>query len=409
MKYLYVNNNQLLAIDPILLGDQIRLNSLLIEQNLCVNQNFFNVSQNLPEVRDQLSTCFTNFRPPLSCDFTDGDLYECNLKINNPAGVNDFSPITGDHFFNLTDDHVGFVQIYRQNTPNFPSIICNQFPNVEEIFVDSSGFSRLDEHSFSNCEHFWLIFVSYNRLFEVPARTFASNPNLLFLYLRSNQIRTIDDEAFVGIPLESLFLDGNQIETVKGSWFAPLNSTLQILDLSYNQIRTLSQNSFGQLGNLKDLRIDGNNLTSVAAGVFSGLESLEILSIRNSGLREFNGQWFNQGSKLRNLYLDGNSIASLNDGSFEVFDELFFINLNWNQLTALSAAAFGGSLRTIGNINAMTNQINAIDPQIFENIERLQNLFLLGNVCVQRNFLDVMDNLEEVRRELQGCFDNFSL
>jgi hypothetical protein len=99
-----VSNNQLQAIDPLLLGDSIRLNSLVIQQNLCVNTNFVNVSQNLPEVREELSTCFKNFRPPLRCDFTDGDLYECNLRIQNPAAVNDFAPISGDHFYELTGE-----------------------------------------------------------------------------------------------------------------------------------------------------------------------------------------------------------------------------------------------------------------------------------------------------------------
>lgn len=268
----------------------------------------------------------------MKCDFTDGDLYECNLRIHNPAGVNEFSPITGDHFYGLTDEDVGFVQIYRRNSPNFPSIICRQFPNIEEVFIDSSEFSQITENSFSGCQHLWLLFISNNQFHEVPARSFAGNPNLIFIYLRSNQIRRIDDEAFVGISLESLFIDGNELTTVEGSWFAPVNSSLENLDLSWNQIQTLSENSFGELGNLRDLRIDGNNLTSVATGVFSRLKTLEILSIRDSGLREFNSRWFGESSKVKNLYLDGNLINSLEAGTFNVFEELFYVNLNWNQL-----------------------------------------------------------------------------
>lgn len=343
----------------------------------------------------------------MSCTFTDGELYECNLRIHNPAAVNDFLPITGEHFLNLTDNDVGFVQIYRQTSPNFPSIICAQFPNLEEIFIDSSGFNQLNEDSFNGCDYLWLIFISFNQLLEIPSRAFVNNPNLLFLYLRGNQIRRINDGAFDGTQIEAILLDSNHLTAVEGSWFASVRETLQLLDLSWNRIESLSENSFGELPNLSNLRVDGNNLTSIADGAFSGLSGLELLSLSDCKLTEFSSRWFAESSPLRNLVLDRNSINSLDAGAFDIFQELFYVNLNFNQLTVMDSLSFGRSLRTLTSFNAIGNQINAIDPQIFDNVESLQNLILLNNVCVQRSFTSVMSNLDYVRQELAGCFENF--
>lgn len=378
----------------------------MLNRNLCTDQDFTNITSDREVARSELEGCFTNFQPTLTCNFVDGDpFYECNLMIQNPASVNNFLPIQGNHFHDQTDDDVGFVQIYRQNTANFPSIACDQFPNIEEIFIDSSNFERLDSSTFSNCENLWMVHISSNLIETLPTGVFAQNGNLELVYLRSNGIQRLSRDSFIGTPLVRIFLDTNLLTTLESDWFSAVNETLDYLDISFNRLQGLTENSLGALGNLEFLYLDGNNFTSIAENSFALLNKINLLTIRDSRVTEFNPNWFAANSTLRNLYLDGNLITSLPAGAFDVFANLSVVNLNRNQLTVLNSNAVFGTLTAF---YAMNNQIYAIDSRMFDNIQNLQNLFLLVNVCVNQNFIGVINNIETVRNSLQICFNNFN-
>lgn len=53
--------NLINAIDPSLIEDAVNLTYLMLNSNVCVDNSFFDVSNNLEEVREALSTCFDNF------------------------------------------------------------------------------------------------------------------------------------------------------------------------------------------------------------------------------------------------------------------------------------------------------------------------------------------------------------
>lgn len=405
---IYAYDNQIQAVDPRFLSEYSRLNVFMLNRNLCTDNDFTNITSDREGVRSELEGCFTNFQPKLTCNFVDGDpFYECNLMIQNPASVDNFLPISGDHFHDRTDADVGFVQIYRQNTANFPTIACRQFPNVEEIFIDSSNFGRLDSSSFRDCSNLWMIHISSNLIETLPGGIFTQNAKLELIYLRANGIQRLSRDSFSGAPFLRIFLDGNQLTTLESEWFAGANGTLEYLDVSFNRIHSLTANSLGELGNLEFLYLDGNNFTSIAENSFALLHKINLLALRDSRLSEFNPNWFAANSTLRFLHLDGNLITSLSAGAFDVFVNLSVINLNRNHLAVLNSNSFERVFSTLTAFYAMNNQIHAIDSRILDGVETLNNLFLLSNVCVNQNFLGVMNNIESVRNSLQICFNNF--
>ncbi len=55
----------------------------------------------------------------------------------------------------------------------------------------------------------------------------------------------------------------------------------------------------------------------------------------------------------------------------------------------------------------VSNNISKINPSFFDELRNLKHLDLTGNSCVSKNFVISNGNLEEVKKDLADCFDNY--
>ncbi|XP_011177863.2 relaxin receptor 1 [Zeugodacus cucurbitae] len=89
-----------------------------------------------------------------------------------------------------------------------------------------------------------------------------------------------------------------------------LKSSVEILDLSYNRIKKLRQNSFERYTSIKILVLYDNKIQSVEPGTFAPLTSLEEIDLSFNTLTSIPLEIF-QLPSLRNLYFDGNELFNL--------------------------------------------------------------------------------------------------
>lgn len=61
LRVLRGDSNAINAIDPALIEDAVSLEYLLLPENQCVDDSFFNVRDNLADVQTALQGCFNNF------------------------------------------------------------------------------------------------------------------------------------------------------------------------------------------------------------------------------------------------------------------------------------------------------------------------------------------------------------
>lgn len=89
--------NQISSIDRAWFDSVTRLDRLILEENLCINENFFDFHNNRDSVRRELQFCFDNFENPFAeyirCSYVDT---RCDMTINNPTGRDDFVSIDGE-------------------------------------------------------------------------------------------------------------------------------------------------------------------------------------------------------------------------------------------------------------------------------------------------------------------------
>ena len=170
--------------------------------------------------------------------------------------------------------------------------------------------------------------------------------------------------------LRELDLDGNELTSVPAE-IGQLTS-LEKLYLGDNQLTSLPA-EIGQLTSLTELYLEGNQLTSLPAEI-GQLASLEILDIRKNQLTSVLAE-IGQLTSLERLHLDGNRLTSVpaNIGQLTLLKELYLFN---NELTSLPAEI--GQLTALEELRLGGNLLMSVPVEIGQ-LTSLETLFLYNN------------------------------
>ena len=200
----------------------------------------------------------------------------------------------------------------------------------------------------------WTQLAAVQRLeIEDPEATQSTIPKQIVTELRNleslsftwTKIKSLPSALFQ-LPLNSLYLQRNQIKTVNGIERASL---LTILDLSNNCLHCLPK-SFGQLKSLVTLNLSGNRLAELP-------ESIGSLS------------------QLKTLDCSCNKLRSLPDSLGNII-ELTSLDLSTNHLTSLPESV--GFLPKLEDLRLSSNQLTFL-PVSFGQLNRLHALLLRNN------------------------------
>lgn len=129
---IYSIANRINSIDTEIVTGSPNLEYLFLQNNLCVNLNFYDVADNPQDVLTRMQRCNQNAvaTPAISCNYVQrGPDYVCELTIVNPLGA-EFETVEGTHLPDRTDEDVFVVEITSRNTLNLPSIVCTQFSGI---------------------------------------------------------------------------------------------------------------------------------------------------------------------------------------------------------------------------------------------------------------------------------------
>ena len=212
----------------------------------------------------------------------------------------------------------------------------------------------------------WSELAGVQRLeIEDPEATLSTIPKQLFTELRYleslsvtwTKIKSLPSALFQ-LPLNSLYLQRNQIKTLSGIEKA---TELTILDISNNRLDCLPK-TFGQLQNLVTLNLSGNGLQELP-------ESVGFLS------------------HLKMLDCSCNKLRSLPDSLSNII-ALTSLDVSTNQLTSLPESI--GSLPELEDLRARSNQLVSL-PDSFGQLHRLNSLVLRNN-----KFEDVPEQLSHL-------------
>jgi Leucine-rich repeat (LRR) protein len=386
LKYLNLSNNKLKFIDSFVFGFLIKLNELNLASN---NISFLNAS------------CFFNLRSlkKLSMNFN---------KINSTdflkSNKNDLYNL---EYLNLEENKIVFI-----NERHFQSYL-----NLSSLNLNSNPIESIHGNSFMELKLLKTLRLSNTKIDSLFLNSYLRELDLSFLNASISGIEKITNiewinlanskvncsfEFFLSFATKYVDFSYNQFKWDDDSkMFNVIGSALEVLKLRQTNLQKIDHINLKNLINLKHLDLSFNNLSFISQDSFEFNLNLEYLDLSSNSLYEFSIVL----NKLKYLNLDNNQINSTNEVlkdyySIEIFKmtnnrlqkypsfemsqiksenvETFLeFHLNQNQINEIKYFSFIFGKLILANFDS--NQINSIETDAFLNCRSLQSLSIVQN------------------------------
>ncbi|XP_041981844.1 toll-like receptor Tollo isoform X1 [Aricia agestis] len=234
---------------------------------------------------------------------------------------------------------------------NLPGIHIKHIPNQQVRFLDLSG----NKGPPSNPMYY-----------EIDRDVFIKCVSLEILNLSFNRIKSIYDYTFIGLKnLKILNLENGTIYFMGPGTFSPLKH-LENLNLANNNYIT-----------------DRHNLTSA---IFEGLNKLKVLNMKNCGLKRLydDDNIFKMMPNLTHLILKNNQISYITDKLLEPLKLLQFLDLSENLMVSWWRPVFTTSGVRLQSLLLTNNKISELTKFMIDDLIYL----LRSNFTVEIDFSD---------------------
>ncbi|XP_071514726.1 relaxin receptor 2-like [Panulirus ornatus] len=220
----------------------------------------------------------------------------------------------------------------------------------------------------------------------------------------------------------ALLMGNNSIRLIPESFHR--YPRLKLLHLSKNRLTSIPAGVFSGLDNLTKLFIANNKLSTQGPGTLEGLRSLshlELLDLSHNSFRQLDpvldlvpslsSLWLNsnqvtlkgreviqQAYTLKELFLENNLVEELTQESLRGLSELETLYLRHNKISVIHGGAFQ-EMRQLVDLELNYNRIQHLTPDAFRGLKSLIVLNMGGNplVGVPRHTLRPLVSLDSLR------------
>ncbi|KAL8206586.1 UNVERIFIED_CONTAM: Leucine-rich repeat transmembrane neuronal protein 1 [Gekko kuhli] len=215
------------------------------------------------------------------------------------------------------------------------------------LYLDHNHLCSVEGDAFQKLRRVKELTLSSNKITQLPNTTFRPMPNLRSVDLSYNSLQALEPDLFHGLrKLTTLHMRSNALKFVPVRIFQDCRS-LKFLDIGYNQLKSLARNSFAGLFKLAELHLEHNDLVKVNLAHFPRLLALHSLCLRRNKVtlvvNSLDWVW-----KLEKLDLSGNEIEYIEPHVFESVPHLQALQLDSNRLTYIHP-------RILSSWNALTS------------------------------------------------------
>lgn len=283
------------------------------------------------------------------------------IQLNNGPAIQPMNDL-----ITLSASHNQIPEI-RQND-------CSPFPNLEYLILSHNQIRTIFEGAqvseLSTMQRLKLLYLDANELERISDKTFKNLSELKSLHLEGNKITTVPDYAFRDLAkLESLYLYANvrdfsfeERQGIANTVVQPHAFSgldgLKHVDLSFNRIKTLPNNVFYNLNNLIYLNLSHNKLERLSYEMVQPLFNLETIDIAHNRLKGIGGF---SSKKIKNVYCKGNNVV----GIFKLGSHLNLFFLDYPRQLA-KIPLFGYLTRLVfgKGVNVELERLNKLSPDL---------------------------------------------
>ncbi|CAH1781886.1 unnamed protein product [Owenia fusiformis] len=275
------------------------------------------------------------------------------------------------------------------NSNNFKELKNKTFENVatlEYLDLNDNSISQIESQVFFGL--LGMVQLNFNnKLKEMTPETLEQlikalvHPvSIMTMSLSDNKIKALPDQTFKSLTmLGTLNLTHNDLETISPNAFGAPGKIIKLM-LSGNKFKSVMSNTFKDFTGLTDLYLDLNKIEFCQTDAFKGANRLNTLYLDNNVIKEINNSdiWTGLGS-LKTLRLNNNQINALQDKTFIKLKSVEKLRLDFNRIATISTLAFEG-LNKLANLSLSNNKIESIDGEVFRQITGLKHLDLSHNL-----------------------------
>lgn len=239
-----------------------------------------------------------------------------------------------DALRNITQ-YITYITIATSKLTTIPTDVFDLFENLISLTVQADIRNITRSHLENAIKLQTLKLGLTNHLSQLESFLLANLTSLEYIDLAYNDITEIGEKVFNNLPkLQFLYLEGNFISTLKNETFVGADN-LQVLDLSRNEVFLIESNAFSGLSKLRTLTLNRNRIKIIQGSLFRGLRS------------------------LRRLDVSINEIVILENSIFEGLDQITMVELGFNNLTTLAHSTFKGAT-SLENLYLSFNKFSII-------------------------------------------------
>ncbi|NWS50773.1 LRRN3 protein, partial [Probosciger aterrimus] len=230
-------------------------------------------------------------------------------------------------------------------------------------------------------------------LFNIPARLPADTQVLL---LQTNNIEKIEQSVDLPVNLTGLDLSQNNLSSVTSINLRKIPQLLSVY-LEENKLTELPEECLSGLHNLQELYINHNLLSVIAPGAFIGLNNLLRLHLNSNGLQMINRKWFEATPNLEILMIGENPIIRIEDMNFKPLINLRSLVLAGINLTEIPDNALAG-LDNLESVSFYDNRFVKVPHIALQKATKLKFLDLNKNPInrIRRGDFSNMLHLKEL-------------
>lgn len=255
--------------------------------------------------------------------------------------------------------------------------------NITNLSLARNQFEILRIKSFVNISKLEILDLREVLALNVSKDAFVNMPNLKTLLLSSNKFSYIPDGVLLK-QLTYLDLSDNSGNAFVSSYFSLGKNrfvgmtNLKVLNLSYNRINGILNDTFTGLTNLTILGLKNATIFYLGNDSFASLRNLKLLNLENNPLgKTLNKEIFTGLENLKVLLLAGCSLSTLNS-PFVYLKSLQHLGLERNHLHSLTGELFL-PLVNLKSVDISKNPILSWQQRVFSENKNLQEVLASHN------------------------------
>jgi Leucine-rich repeat (LRR) protein len=285
----------------------------------------------------------SNHCPEICNCTTDGKGVECSgknlelcpeLRGSNLTNLDiSFNNISLTHDFTVSGRQLKYFYLNNNRIKRVEKSVLSKFPALMHIHLDYNLITQVDPHTFEENRVLWKLTLNGNTLtlpkdteiLDVPSlgwielencsisylhvNSFKNMSKLVFIRLSNNHIQHLDTHLFSHLKqLRYLHLEGNQVKEIHPNLFKS-NHVLEWLHLRHNPLNQFSRHHFLRAPSLISLDISFCNISQIKSNSFSNLLNLINLRLNNNILKSFDMTHIPK--NLEVLDISGNSMKTI--------------------------------------------------------------------------------------------------